>query len=44
MTISFVKNGLIMGSDVCFYDSFLDFVVTSMRMDANVDPSILSDI
>ncbi|KAG4983142.1 hypothetical protein JHK87_027891 [Glycine soja] len=44
MADCFAKNGLTIDRDVCFYDSLLDFTVTSMRMDENLDPSILSNI
>ncbi|XP_014618221.1 uncharacterized protein [Glycine max] len=44
MACCFAKNDLTIDSDVCFYDKLLDFTVTSMRMDANLDPSILSNI
>ena len=44
MTNSLAKNGLTIIRDVCFYDNLRDLHVTSLRMDANVDPSILSNI
>lgn len=40
----FAKNDLTINNDECFYDSLPNVVVTSMRMDANVGPSILSNI
>ena len=40
----FAKNDLTINNDECFYDSLPNVVVTSMSMDANVGPSILSNI
>jgi len=44
MTSFFAKIDSTIDGDVCFYDSLFDFAVAFMRMDTNVNPSILSNI